>query len=119
GSTRRRESRWSARARWIGPNAPLVATSKLSSTRESAVFTLWPPGPDEWLNRHRSSPSGITIERLTRSGPIAAVSRRDRVNPVRWSDARSRSGRGDAAGQDPLVRARDHEAGLRRLPGGR
>lgn len=45
-STRRRERRWSARARWIGPSAVLFATSKLSSTRESVVLTLCPPGPD-------------------------------------------------------------------------
>jgi len=34
------------------------------------VFTDWPPGPDERLNRHFNSRSGIRIERETRRGPI-------------------------------------------------
>jgi hypothetical protein len=70
------ESRSSARDRCTGPSAVVPATSRLSSTRESAVFTDWPPGPDERLNRHRSSRSGIRIERVTRSGPsMTSVSR--------------------------------------------
>ena len=38
-------------------------TSKLSSTRESAVFTDWPPGPLDRLNRQASSPAGISTPR--------------------------------------------------------
>ncbi len=62
------------RARWVGPSAVVVARSTLSSTRESAVFTDCPPGPEDRLNRHRSSRSGTTTERVTRSGPVMPVS---------------------------------------------
>jgi len=68
-STRRPARRSNARVRCTGPKALVLATSRLSSTRESAVLTDCPPGPDEWLNLQRSSPSGTTIDRLTRRGP--------------------------------------------------
>ena len=78
-STRRPARRSNARVRWTGPKALVVATSRLNSTRESAVLTDCPPGPDEWLNLQRNSPSGTTIERLTRRGPtMPAVWRRPR-----------------------------------------
>ena len=75
-STRRPERRMRARARCRGPSAVVAPRSRLSSTRESAVFTDWPPGPDDRLKRHRSSPSGTTTERVTRSGPAMRGSMR-------------------------------------------
>ena len=49
-----------ARARCSGVSAVLAARSQLSCTRESAVFTPWPPGPEAWVKRSTSSASGIT-----------------------------------------------------------
>ena len=65
-STRRRSSRSRARARKLGSSALVVVMSRLSSTRESAVFTDCPPGPGDRLKRHRSSRSGTTTESVTR-----------------------------------------------------
>src|SRR4030095_14683363 len=69
------------------------ATSRLSSTRESAVLTDWPPAPDERLKRHVSSRSGITTERVTRNGPgigsfihSAREDRRDRAGAASDSE---------------------------------
>ena len=49
-------------------SAELDATSQDSSTRESAVLTPCPPGPDEREKRQLSSASGITIPGRTVSG---------------------------------------------------
>jgi hypothetical protein len=68
-STSRRSSRSRARARNPGSSALVVVMSRLSSTRESAVFTDCPPGPGDRLKRHRSSRSGTTTESVTRRGP--------------------------------------------------
>ena len=40
------ESRAMARSRWTSLSAVVVPRSRLSCTRESAVLTLWPPGPE-------------------------------------------------------------------------
>ncbi len=50
-----------ARARCGSDRARDLATSYESSTRESAVFTLWPPGPLARENRHDSSSAGTVI----------------------------------------------------------
>src|SRR5512132_4371451 len=101
-STSRRESRSSTRARWTGPSALVLATSRLSSTRESAVLTDWPPGPDERLNRHASSRSGITTERVTRNGPgIGSF-----IHFAR-EDRRDRAGGGERRGRREAVLAGD------------
>src|SRR4029453_16825561 len=42
------------------------ATPKRSSTRESVVFTPWPPGPDERLARNSSSATGTAIAGVMR-----------------------------------------------------
>ena len=51
-----RRSRTSAR--WGALNAVVVARSRESWTRESAVLTPWPPGPEAWENCSTSSPAG-------------------------------------------------------------
>ena len=56
-STSRPSSRASIRARVVSGSDGERATSKESSTRESAVFTPWPPGPDERENRSRQLPA--------------------------------------------------------------
>src|SRR5215211_7312984 len=97
-STSRRESRSITRARWIGPSALVPATSTLRSTRESAVLTDWPPGPEERLNRHVSSRSGITTERVTRNGPgIGSFIHSQR------EDRRDRAGGGERLGRREAV----------------
>ena len=53
------ESRSMARSRWISLSAVVVPRSRLSCTRESAVLTLWPPGPEARENCSTSSPAGI------------------------------------------------------------
>jgi len=51
-----------------------LARSKMSSTRESVVFTPWPPGPDERENRHESSERGIVTDpRTTISSAMAPI----------------------------------------------
>lgn len=42
-----------------------VARSKMSCTRESVVFTPWPPGPDDRENRQDSSERGIVTDPRT------------------------------------------------------
>lgn len=51
-------SRSSTRVRWMSFNAVVVLTSRWSCTRESAVLTLWPPGPEERENCSTSSRAG-------------------------------------------------------------
>lgn len=51
-------SRSRARSRWTSLRAVVVPRSRLSCTRESAVLTLWPPGPEERENCSTSSPAG-------------------------------------------------------------
>ena len=67
-STSRPPSPSIARARWVAESAREPATSNDSSTRESAVFTDCPPGPDDRLKRHRSSDAGIAIDAVTCRG---------------------------------------------------
>ena len=86
-STSRFASRSSARARCTGPSAVVVERSRLSSARESAVLTDCPPGPEERLNRHRSSRSGTRTERLTRRGPTTGS-----VSPAERSNASWQAG---------------------------
>lgn len=57
---RRPERLRRARERWMSFNAVVVATSKLSCTRESVVFTPCPPGPEACVKRSTSSLSGTT-----------------------------------------------------------
>ena len=52
------ESRSRARSRWTSLSAVVVPRSRLSCTRESAVLTLWPPGPEARENCSTSSPAG-------------------------------------------------------------
>jgi len=52
-------SRSRARSRWTSLRAVVVPRSRLSCTRESAVLTPWPPGPDDRENCSTSSPAGI------------------------------------------------------------
>ena len=61
----------SARARWVSVRTVEERTSKSSSTRESVVFTDWPPGPGDFENFSTSSPAGTTR-------PRAAPGRRGR-----------------------------------------
>ena len=60
-----RPASWSSTRRrtWSGRAEP--AASHTSSTRESVVFTPWPPGPEDRLNRSLSSDPGITRVRVT------------------------------------------------------
>lgn len=51
-------SRSRAKVRWASVSAVVVPMSRLSCTRESAVLTPWPPGPDACENCSRSSPAG-------------------------------------------------------------
>ena len=51
-------SRSMARSRWSSLSAVVVPRSRLSCTRESAVLTLWPPGPEARENCSTSSPAG-------------------------------------------------------------
>jgi len=53
-------------SRCTGERTEDPATSHTSSTRESAVFTPCPPGPDERENRQESSDSGIVSPASTR-----------------------------------------------------
>ena len=43
-----------------------ASTSNSASTRVSAVFACWPPGPDERETRKRISATGMETERVTR-----------------------------------------------------
>lgn len=51
-------SRSSARPRCTSSSAVVVPRSKLSCTRESAVLTPWPPGPEAWENCSNNSSAG-------------------------------------------------------------
>ena len=63
--TRRPLSRSRTRSRCSGERTADPAASHASSTRESAVFTPCPPGPDDRENRHESSDSGIVTPAAT------------------------------------------------------
>ncbi len=65
-STRRPLRRSRSRSRWSGERTAEAAASHTSSTRESAVFTPCPPGPEDRENRHDSSESGMVILESTR-----------------------------------------------------
>ena len=67
-------SRCNARLRSNSGTLGDVARSKMSCTRESVVFTPWPPGPDERENRHDSSERGIVTDpRTTISSTMAPI----------------------------------------------
>ena len=68
-STTRWARRSRARARCTSVSTAEFATSQLSSTRLSLVFTPCPPGPEERLNRSCSSSAGIRSPRgMPRAG---------------------------------------------------
>src|SRR3954470_1639471 len=79
-STSRDCNRSSARALSTSLNADVLATSKLSSTRLSVVFTDCPPGPLDRENRHPSPASGITTPDRT-SSPLSTPPIRPEANP--------------------------------------
>jgi len=56
-------SRSRMRSRWTSLSAVVARTSKLSCTRESAVLTPWPPGPEDRENCSTNSPAGTLIPR--------------------------------------------------------
>ncbi len=60
---------------WASVSAEVASTSRIASTRVSAVFACWPPGPLERENRSSTSLTGSTTERVTRieSGSMAAI----------------------------------------------
>ncbi len=80
-STNRPDSRCSARAFRVGPNAEVLATSYDNSTRESVVLTPCPPGPLDRENRQESSAAGTTTEPVTRTPPSMSCSSIDRSAP--------------------------------------
>src|SRR5699024_6009942 len=78
------DSSASTRLRWISSNAVVVARSRLSWTRESAVLTPWPPGPEAWENCSCSSASGT---RRPWGAPGPGATRRSSMPPV-WPTRR-------------------------------
>ena len=71
-----------AAAEPVGEPLPLVSVSPGissgatdSSTRESAVLTPWPPGPDDRENRQLERAGGTTREPMTGRSPEASSSR--------------------------------------------
>jgi HAD superfamily hydrolase (TIGR01458 family) len=51
---------------WRSVSAADASTSNTASTRVSAVFACWPPGPEEREARKRISATGMETERVTR-----------------------------------------------------
>ena len=74
-STSRSASRARARCLRCSGNAAVALRSNTSSTRESVVFTPWPPGPEAREKRQPSSPAGIhQHSSICRSGTAMGVS---------------------------------------------
>ena len=59
----------------VGVSDGDASTSKTASTRVSALFACWPPGPDERETRSSISPGAMETERVTRidSEPMACI----------------------------------------------
>jgi hypothetical protein len=98
-SVRRLDSLRSTRDRSSGGMLALPATSYRSSTRESAVLTPCPPGPELREKRSRSSPAGTTQRpRTTRSSATPPVSPIRRCTPLVVGRARRGGTRATVAG---------------------